>query len=512
MHDGAERVDGVALQQDVDLDEVGALLPRGFVVERGISARLRLEGVEEVEHDLRERQRVAHLDALLGQVVHAEQVAATGLAQLHDGADVLARHEDRRTHDGFGDVGDLALGELARVRHLADDAVVRRHPVDDVRQGRDEVEVELSLEAFTRDLQVQHAEEADAETEPERCRRLRFVDERRVVELQLVEGVTQDRVVGTVDRIQTREHHGLRVGVAADRLGRGIRGVRDRVTDLRLAHVLHAGDEVADLADGQALRRDRLGRVDADLEQLVRRARRHHLDLLARAEPAVDDAHVRDDAAVGVVDGVEDHGAGRRVGVTDGGRQLLDDDVEQFLDTDARLAGDLEYVLRFAADEAGDLRGVLLGLRGRQVDLVEYRDDREVVLHRQVQVGERLRLDALRGVDEQDGALARGERTRHLVGEVDVPRRVDHVEAVGRTVELPRHAHSLALDRDAALALDVHAVEVLRTHGPILDDARLAQHPVGERRLAVVDVRDDAEVADLLRRRRGGLECLAGHG
>ena len=31
--------------------------------------------------------------------------------------------------------------------------------------------------------------------------------------------------------------------------------------------------------------------------------------------------------------------------------------------------------------------GVLLRLRRRQVDLVEHRDDREVVLHRQVEVG-----------------------------------------------------------------------------------------------------------------------------
>ena len=41
---------------------------------------------------------------------------------------------------------------------------------------------------------------------------------------------------------------------------------------------------------------------------------------------------------------------------------------------------------------------------------------------RQVEVGERLRLDALRGVDDQDRALAGGQRARDLVGEVDVAR------------------------------------------------------------------------------------------
>ena len=144
---------------------------------------------------------------------------------------------------------------------------------------------------------------------------------------------------------------------------------------------------------------------------------------------------------------------------------------------------------------ASSLR-VLLGLGRRQVDLVQHRDDLEVVLEREVEVRERLRLDALRGVDEQDRALARGERAGDLVAEVDVAGGVDHVERVRRVADLPGHAHGLALDRDAALALDVHAVEVLRAHVAVADDARDAEHAVGEGRLAVVDVRDDAEVAD----------------
>ena len=65
----------------------------------------------------------------------------------------------------------------------------------------------------------------------------------------------------------------------------------------------------------------------------------------------------------------------------------------------------------------------------RQVDLVEDRDDLEVVVEREVDVGERLRLDALRGVDDQERALARREAARDLVGEVDVPGRVDQVAA-----------------------------------------------------------------------------------
>ena len=98
---------------------------------------------------------------------------------------------------------------------------------------------------------------------------------------------------------------------------------------------------------------------------------------------------------------------------------------------------------------------------GRSI-LLMHRDDLEVVVDREVGVGERLRLDALRRVDDQQRALAGGERARDLVGEVDVPGGVDQVEDVvlavlGLVVELT----DARLDRDAALALEVHVVEHL---------------------------------------------------
>src|SRR5690606_9168129 len=98
---------------------------------------------------------------------------------------------------------------------------------------------------------------------------------------------------------------------------------------------------------------------------------------------------------------------------------------------------------------------------GRQVDLVEHRDDLQVVLHGQVQVRQGLRLDALGRIDQQDGSLARGERPADLVGEVDVPWRVDHVQHVVGAVDGPGHPDVLRLDGDAAFPLDVHPVEVL---------------------------------------------------
>ena len=57
-------------------------------------------------------------------------------------------------------------------------------------------------------------------------------------------------------------------------------------------------------------------------------------------------------------------------------------------------------------------------------------------------------------------------------------------------------AHGLRLDRDPALALELHRVEELVPHLALGDGLRELQNPVGEGRLAMVDVRDDREVAD----------------
>ena len=149
------------------------------------------------------------------------------------------------------------------------------------------------------------------------------------------------------------------------------------------------------------------------------------------------------------------------------------------------------------ADDVLDLALALVRLRARQVDLVDDRDDLEVVVDGEVGVGQRLRLDALRRVDQQQRALAGGERARDLVAEVDVAGRVDQVEDVllavrGGVVQADR----MRLDGDAALALEVHRVEDLRLHLTRLQRAGELEEAVGQRRLAVVDVGDDREIAD----------------
>ena len=185
-------------------------------------------------------------------------------------------------------------------------------------------------------------------------------------------------------------------------------------------------------------------------------------------------------------------------------RHALDELLEHVDDAVAGLAGDPQDVVHRLAEQVGDLLGDALGLGAGQVELVEHRDELEAVLDREVRVRDGLRLDALRRVDDEQRALARGERAADLVREVDVAGRVDEVQLVGLAVaRLVQDAHGLRLDRDPALALEVHRVEHLRAHRARVDGLRHLEDAIGQRRLAVVDVGDDREVADV---------CLVSHG
>ena len=76
------------------------------------------------------------------------------------------------------------------------------------------------------------------------------------------------------------------------------------------------------------------------------------------------------------------------------------------------------------------------------------------------------------------------------------PGRVDQVEAVGQAVAgQVLQAHGPGLDGDPLLALQVHRIEDLAGHLAGIDRVGHLQQPVGERGLPVVDVGDDAEVA-----------------
>mgnify|MGYP002476287701 CR=1 FL=1 len=106
-------------------------------------------------------------------------------------------------------------------------------------------------------------------------------------------------------------------------------------------------------------------------------------------------------------------------------------------------------------------------------------------------------LYAGNAVKDHHAAIEDAQAALHLGRKIDVAGRVDDVHLI----VLPASGDGRRLDRDAALPLLghkvghrralVHAAEAVRQAG-------VEQHPLGHRRLASVDVGDDADISDLV--------------
>ena len=240
-----------------------------------------------------------------------------------------------------------------------------------------------------------------------------------------------------------------------------------------------------------------LGAEAADAVDQVGGAGGHELDLLALADGAVDDADEDDDAEIGVVPAVDQHRLQGRVAVALGRRDLVDDRLQHLVDADAGLGAGEHGLRRVEADDLLDLLPDPLGVGGGEVDLVDHRHDLMVVLDRLVDVGQRLRLDALRRVDDQQRAFAGGEAPRHLIGEVDVAGRVHQVQLVAACHSSRTVCALMVIPRSCSMSI-LSSIWPCG-HLALGEPAGALDQPVGERRLAMVDMGDDREIADVAR-------------
>ena len=245
---------------------------------------------------------------------------------------------------------------------------------------------------------------------PSADRRLRLVGDAGVVEHELAERVLEILVVGGVDREQAGEHHRLDGLEPGQRRGARTIGVGDGVADARVRDVLDRRGEDADLAGLERVDLHGRGLADRDHRALVRLLGPQNRSLVPFVIRPADHADEHDDAAELIEPAVEDQRGQRRLAIGLRRRDPLDDRLEHLVDADAGLRRHHARVLRVEADRVLDLLLDLVGARDRQVDLVEDRDDLEVVVERDVDVGERLRLHALSRIDHEQRALARGER------------------------------------------------------------------------------------------------------
>ena len=306
-------------------------------------------------------------------------------------------------------------------------------------------------------------------------------------------------------------HRQRRLVDGDDRQRLRVLGVGERVADGDLADPRHR-DDVAGRGLGGVDAIQRLGHVQlGDPHPLDRPVRAAPGDGLAAPDRPV--AHAADRDPPDVRGGVEvgDVGLQRVLGVVLGCGHVLDQQVEQRLEVGARVVDverrlarlgvgvdDREVDLRLVGVEVEeqlvDLIDDLRDARVGPVDLVDDQDHRQPQLERLAQHEAGLGQRPLGGVDEQQHPVDHRQAALDLAAEVGVARGVDDVELDVAVAD----GRVLGQDRDPLLALEVHRVQHALVDVLVLaEGAGLPQQRVDERRLAVVDVGDDREVADV---------------
>ena len=224
----------------------------------------------------------------------------------------------------------------------------------------------------------------------------------------------------------------------------------------------------------------------------------HHVYPVAHAHAAIHYAHIANRAAVVVVKRIEYQRGKRLIRVARGRGHALYYILQHVLNAYAHLGRNQRRVGGVQTDLVLYLAAHNLGLGAGQVDLVYYRQYLQIVFQRHVYVGQRLRLYALRRVHYQHRALARGQRAADLVGKVVVAGSVDQVEHIVLPVlGVIVQPYGFGLDRNSAFALQLHRVEHLFHHIALSHNAGLFQQPIGQRGLAMVNMGNNAEIANL---------------
>ena len=283
-----------------------------------------------------------------------------------------------------------------------------------------------------------------------------------------------------------------------DRLAARVPLRSDRIADLHVCRSLQARYDVAHVAGAKLFAGMHLQLQYADLVGRILAARIEQFDALALAERAVEYSVISDNSAERIEHRVENQRLKRSLFVAFRGRNPLYDRFEHLLDSLTRLARSGQNAVGIATEQVDDLILDLVDHGRIHIDLVHDGHDLQIVIQRQIKVRDSLRLNTLRRVDHEQRALARGDRTGYLVRKIDMPRSIDQVQHVLLALVDIFHLDRVALDRDSLFALEVHIVQHLSLQFALRKRLGRFEQAIGKRTLAVIDMRYDTEIADIL--------------
>ena len=146
VSEGRQGVDALAVEEDVELDELALAVVMDVVVEGRIALGDTLELVVEVDNYLAQRHIEYHLHAVAGDVLLLDELAALAQTECHDGSDELCRGDDGGAYVGFFDIVDEGgVGQARGVVYLYHAAAFVVDAVAYIRHGGDDKCIALFL-------------------------------------------------------------------------------------------------------------------------------------------------------------------------------------------------------------------------------------------------------------------------------------------------------------------------------------------------------------------------------
>ena len=498
MHDRGEGIGLFIVDQHIQPHQFILAIPNQVVFHGGIALGAALHLIEEIRHHLRQRHLIVQRHPVGGDVFHVDEFTPPLLAQLHQGAVIGIGGIDLELHIGFFDrFALLRIGQGGGVIHHLRAAIQHVHPIHHRWGGHDQIQVVFPLQPLLHDLHVQQAQKAAAEAEAHRAAGFRLVLQGRIGEPQLVERFPQIGILIRIGGEQAAEHH--RLGFRVARQGLGRRGAQqgDRVAHPGIGHRLDRGRHVAHLPRMEALHLPLIRRHHPHLIELIALAAGHQQHLVLLADRAAHHPEIHDHAPVGVVIGIKNQGLQGLLHPIRRRRHPIHHRLQDLRHPQARFGRAGDGLRAIQPDDRLHLRPDPLRIGPWQVDLVEHRNDLQIVFQRQIHIRQGLGLHPLARIHHQQRPLTGLQGAAHLIGKINVARRINQIENVGFAISrLVFHPGGLELDRDAPLPFQLHVVQELLLHVARRHGSRVLQQTIGQGGFAVVDMGNDAEIAD----------------
>ena len=505
------------VNQDVHPAQGGGPVAGKAVIQRGVALGARLQLIVEIGQHFRQRHRIFHnhpdlllpggigIGPLAGRhplnIFHPLEIGTAGVHQFHHRPHMTIGRDNGQVQRRLLNFLDfVGLRQPGGIVHPDNAAIGQSHLIGHAGGSNNQIQIILPLQPFLDDFQVHQPQETAAKAEPQGPAAFRLHSQRGVIQPQLFQGGPQTAVLLAVRGIEAGKDHRFQFHIAGQGNGRRPDAAGQSVADAALLHILEPGRHIAHLPGGQGVHRRGKGREHPHLDNFRRLARGHHHYLVAAGDLPVLHPHMGDNALVGVIDRIKDQGAQGFRGAAAGRRKACHHRLEDGVGSGALLGRHKEDFVIPKAENLFQLPGHPFRLRLRQIHLVDHRNQFQVILHRQQGIGNGLGFDALAGVHHQQRPLAGGQSAGNFIAEVHMARRVNQVQLIGLPVPgLALHGHGLALNGNAPFPFQLHLVHKLGFHFLGADGAGNFQKAVGQGGLAMVNMGNDAKVADQFR-------------